>query len=531
MRFSAFIFVIVALSQQVFAQQRCQSDLPQTDPQSQRASEYLRGLHLPETSAAEPVSRGSVLAAFYLPCGFEVAWTSNGEPTPAARAVMDELRHADLKGLKPEDYGSPRWGSRACALTIQCDESPIEQARFDMDLTLALMRYLLDLSGGRVNPRQLKADFDTHPVLNATARFIWTEIAPATDVHATIQRLEPSAEGYSRVESALERYVKLQRAEPDVTLPHLQHSLRPGDRYEALQLLVARLRQVGDLRTEPETQCGPPVYQGSVVDGVKQFQSRHGLTADGILDARTYRELSVPIQQRAVQLALTLERWRWVQHSFSEAPVVINIPEYRLRAYDEHGRVALSMRVIVGAANHRKTPVLQGLMTTVIFRPYWNVPVSIQRGEITPKIARQPDYLKRNGFEVVDRHGVVVRNRNSESLLKGIRGGELRVRQIPGKQNALGPIKFVFPNSYNVYLHGTPLPGLFQQGERDMSHGCIRVEDPVALAVWALRSQQGLECPATFVPVEMRQTGMRGTDYGTRKEAYGGADRESAATG
>src|ERR1700757_3234524 len=140
--------------------------------------------------------------------------------------------------------------------------------------------------------------------------------------------------------------------------------------------------------------------QGSVVDAVKHFRSRHGLRPSGTLDARTYAELSVPIRQRAVQLALTLERWRWVQHSFSEPPVVINIPEYRLRAYDEHGRVNLSMRVIVGAANHRKTQVFQGQMTTVIFRPYWNVPTSIQRSEIAPKVAKNPDYLKRNGFEV-----------------------------------------------------------------------------------------------------------------------------------
>ena len=176
------------------------------------------------------------------------------------------------------------------------------------------------------------------------------------------------------------------------------------------------------------------------------------------------------MQDCAAQLELTLERWRWIQRSFAQPPIVVNIPEFRVRAYDSDMRVALSMKVIVGGAYHRKTPVFENEISSVIFRPYWNIPPSIQHNEIAPAMRRDSKYLEKHGYEIV--HG---------------EGGGVRIRQRPGDQNALGLIKFSLPNVHDVYLHGTPAQSLFDRPRRDFSHGCIRVEDPVALAVWVLR--------------------------------------------
>jgi len=483
------ILMLAALPRHISAQQLCPASNLSQDSISQPASEYLRGLHLHDTTQGTPISRASVLTSFYRPCNYALAWTSKGKTTPAGRAVIDELRNSDAKGLNSQDYGWPRWGSRARALEIQCDETPAELAMFDLDLTVAFMRYLLDLNVGRVNPRALKADFDTHRDVDSMANFIWTKIVPSQDIHHAIQEVEPSADGYKRVARAYSRYLELQRTADDVVLPPLQRKISPGDVYDDFPTLIARLKQLDDMPADASFMQKPAIYEGAVVDGIKRFQIRHGLVPNGVLDFDTYKQLIVPIHQRAHQLSLTLERWRWVQHSFEEAPVVINIPEYRLRAYDEHLHIMLSMRVIVGGSSHRRTPILQGNLTTVIFHPYWNVPASITRNEILPKVARDPNYLARNGYEVVSSRGGG--GRSGAELIKGLRNGDLRVRQTPGDHNALGRVKFSFPNRYNVYMHGTPQTSLFQRNQRDLSHGCIRVEDPVSLAVWALRSQQG----------------------------------------
>jgi len=192
------------------------------------------------------------------------------------------------------------------------------------------------------------------------------------------------------------------------------------------------------------------------------------------------------------KLQLTLERWRWVPHSFSRPPIVVNIPEFRLRAYDEHYRPELEMRVVVGKAYHHKTPVFSNEMTHVIFRPYWDVPLSIQRAELVPKLEKDPAYLGENDYEIVNsRRQVVSTNSVTPDMLAQLRTGELSIRQRPGEKNALGLVKFLFPNEYNVYLHGTPAKALFLKTRRDFSHGCIRVEKPEELAQWVLRGVPG----------------------------------------
>jgi murein L,D-transpeptidase YcbB/YkuD len=188
-------------------------------------------------------------------------------------------------------------------------------------------------------------------------------------------------------------------------------------------------------------------------------------------------------------LQLTLERWRWVPHEFARPPVVVNIPEFVLRALSPSFRTELEMKVVVGGAYRHQTPVFGADMKNVIFRPYWNVPLSIQRAEIVPKIKRDRSYLEKNRYEVVtSREQFVTAGVIDDSTLADLRAGRLLIRQIPGRKNSLGAVKFLFPNQHNVYLHDTPATELFSKSRRDFSHGCIRVEKPQQLAEWVLRN-------------------------------------------
>jgi len=179
-------------------------------------------------------------------------------------------------------------------------------------------------------------------------------------------------------------------------------------------------------------------------------------------------------------------------HTFAQPPIVVNIPEFLLRAYDEQAKPQVIMPVVVGRAMRTQTPVLYEEMKYVVFWPYWNVPPSILRGEMVPKITKDPAYLQKNNFEVVTFSGQLVTDTAvSEDVLAQLRAGKLMVRQKPGPKNALGLIKFIFPNDQNVYLHSTPSQALFAESRRDFSHGCIRVENPAALAEWVFRNNPG----------------------------------------
>jgi L,D-transpeptidase YcbB len=269
-------------------------------------------------------------------------------------------------------------------------------------------------------------------------------------------------------------------------------SVRPNDNYTALPTLAARLRLLGDWPNATPLPSAPGPYAGLAVAAVKHFQRRHGLTPDGILGKGTIMAINVPLSQRVTQLELALERYRWIPPSFAQPPIVVNIPEFRLRTMRSQAGWFLSMNVVVGEAYKNQTPVFTGAMKYVVFRPYWEVPFSIQMKELVPKAERDPDYLAANNYQVIDSHQqVILDGRVTDAILDQLRAGTLFIRQKPGPKNALGLVKFIFPNSYNVYLHSTPAQNLFGRARRDFSHGCIRVADPAALAAWVLRDKPG----------------------------------------
>jgi murein L,D-transpeptidase YcbB/YkuD len=234
-------------------------------------------------------------------------------------------------------------------------------------------------------------------------------------------------------------------------------------------------------------------YGGPLVDAVARFQSRHGIGSTGEFDADTVDALNVPLSERVWQLRLAMEELRWLQSKFSSPVVVVNLPEFRLRAYDADGRVALSMGVTVGDAYDFQTPVFESSISYVVFRPYWYVTRRILREEILPDLTVDRDYLREADMEVIDLDGSVLSGgKVSDEVLGELRAGSLTVRQRPGPDNSLGLIKVVFPNEHSIYLHDTPAnKSLFGSSTRASSHGCIHLERPAEFASWLLSNKPG----------------------------------------
>ncbi len=421
-------------------------------------------------------------------------WFDDGQPTPQALQAVKLLLQSGTHGLDPRDYDAQAI-ARDVARAQETGVEPGSAAAIARHLTAAMARYLGDLHHGRLAPDQLPQGylpsrpdgFDPASVLRA---------AVANDrLRQAAEEAAPQLPQYQRLRDALARYRTMDDSAWQTPLPPLPLArgtppkLVPGQPYAGAQILRQRLIALGDL---PRQTPAAPVYDDALAAGVRAFQHRHGLATDGVVGSATLAHLRVTPAARAQQIELTLERLRWTPVMRGPRMVTINIPEFVLRAYEVHdGRITVGakMKVIVGKALDTRTPMFLEQMRTIEFRPFWNVPLSIARNELVPRLRRDPGYWDREGFEfVVD--GRVVAELSTE-LLDQTLAGRARIRQRPGPRNALGDIKFVFPNNEHIYLHHTPAVSLFARERRDFSHGCIRVEDPVALASFVLQDRPG----------------------------------------
>ncbi|HET9766349.1 MAG TPA: L,D-transpeptidase family protein, partial [Thermoanaerobaculia bacterium] len=467
------------------------------------------------------------------PGAFKPLWVeAGGRPNADARAALGLIAGAATDGLDPAEYRDATLARDAARLDAAPPPVPAEIAAFDSGLSAATMRYLQQLHAGRVEPRaigfKMTAPVDEHDF----AALLTTALAQHRVVE-TAAELTPPLVLYRALRAMLGRYRQL-AADSTLTAPApLDKSVKPGEPYAEADALRRLLVALGDLpasgaaaapaATAPAavptaagvtaavptaaapaavtpapaspTPPAPVRYEGSLVDGVKHFQLRHGLEEDGVLGKGTQVAIAVPLARRVRQIELALERLRWAPHLDPQRFLAVNIPMYRLWVWQgipSNGAPLWGMNVIVGRALDHSTPIFAEEMKYVVFRPYWNVPPSILRGEVLPALRRDSAYLARQNMEVVagqgDESPALGWTPESLALLEK---RKLRVRQRPGPRNALGLVKFVFPNDDNVYLHSTPSQALFSRSRRDFSHGCVRVEDPVKLAEWALQGQEG----------------------------------------
>lgn len=278
---------------------------------------------------------------------------------------------------------------------------------------------------------------------------------------STFMKNEPVYRQYGLLKENLKKYRTIQAGAGWKKIKADKKSYRIGDSSQVIADIREHLFLVGDLSANN----GSPVYDHELEESIKKFQQRYGLTEDGVIGKSFIEELNYPLEKRIEQLIVNMERCRWLPLALRKDYIVVNIPEYSFHAF-ENDTLAWSMKVVVGTELN-KTAVFTGMMNNVVFSPYWNVPASILNKEILPALRRNSNYLNRNHMEW-----------NGKS-----------VRQKPGPWNALGKVKFLFPNTHSIYLHDTPSKSLFSRDQRAFSHGCIRVEDPRRLAIYVLRNQ------------------------------------------
>jgi murein L,D-transpeptidase YcbB/YkuD len=433
-------------------------------------------------------------------------WVEDGRPVAQAVQAVGRLTDAASHGLDPQDYGADALRQRV-ALARQGPPLAAEAAAaLEQALTAAMERYLSHLHRGRIDPRQVHPSvslprqdgFDAAAALRAALAAGRLELAerqavPRLPLYENLRQALAAQRALADHEAWRQALPPLPRA-PGRRMARLE----PGQPYAGLAALARRLAAMGDLTapaasTDEPPSAGAPVYDAVLVDAVKRFQRRHGLKDDGIVGAATFRQLQVAPAARVRQIELTLERLRWTPLLHGPRMIVVNIPAFVLNAYEVHeDGVAMrqAMKVIVGKSVDARTPLFDQDLRAIEFSPYWNVPASIARKELVPRLRRDPAHFQREGYEFVAADGRVS-TVLTPALLDGVLAGQQRLRQRPGPRNALGDIKFVLPNSDSIYLHHTPSTQLFERARRDFSHGCIRLEDPVALARFVLAGMPG----------------------------------------
>jgi L,D-transpeptidase YcbB len=411
------------------------------------------------------------MRTFYQKRQFQPAWVTEKGLRPQAQELLQAIDGAASEGLDPRRYQRDRLATliREIEETKSWDDPETQRrlAYADLHLTYTFLTLASHVATGRQQPETLRIDWYTKPRnVDLDARL---EKALSDEGHLddAMRTLRPPEDAYKPLVQTLNRYRQIAEQGGWPTVP-AGDDLKQGARGERVRALKARLRAEGDLaaaakEANPQQTAQADLFDPAVAAAVTRFQKRHGLEPTGEVDEETLAALNVPAAERVRQIALNLERWRWMPSDLGKRYIRVNIPELTM-ALVENGEPTLEMRVVVGKAQQSRTPVFSDKMTYLELNPAWNIPDGIAEEEILPKAASDPGYLARNNIEVVTT------------------GSESRLRQRPGPDNPLGQIKFMFPNEHDIYLHDTPADHLFAKTERDFSHGCIRLERPMDLA-------------------------------------------------
>ena len=490
---------------------RAPSRVPDIETWTAQGADTVRGVNITAVIAAIqhcvagvrpphlPVAHWEHIQRLYAAYGDTALWfVPGGLNEPRVRGLLMALIDASADGLRLEEYGVTDIARAVTSIRQATRPTADEIAAVDVLLTTAYVALASDLLSGQLDPRTLAQAWHVHlgheRLDSAVARSLRDQ-----HVDSALARMRPSDENYA----ALRRELVTLRATVARggwrTVP-AGRTLKTGELESAVRLAVVRQRLAADGidAGPPVPSAGAPTVMTSVIpmetygtdlaSAVARFQARYGLVVDGALGKATVAALNVPAAYRLGQVAANLERYRWLPHALGERYVLVNVPAFRLEAWDSSGK-ALEMKVIVGQEYEgRRTPVFADSMEYVVFRPYWLVPPSIQARELAPRIARDPGIMARENYEYYRENG------------------RARIRQRPGETNALGLLKFIFPNDFNIYLHDTPQDELFTKDIRAFSHGCIRLEKPELLAQWVLGWPQDRVRDAVHGPDDTRVT-------------------------
>jgi murein L,D-transpeptidase YcbB/YkuD len=439
-------------------------------------------------------NRTEDLESLYKMSNHQLLWLGAANAEKNITDVLNLLAHAADHGLKSKNYDTETLRQKLpSALKLKPDAYK-ESALYDTALSISLLRFLHDLHYGRVNPQGINFNLKLREKKLIDLPLLIKNSLTQNTLAELPQSVEPKFKQYQKLKQALAHYRELAATAPPFKLS-IEKTLRPGDTHPQIAELRRFLVTVGDLPDDKAAGNAekPSLYTDAIAAGVKRFQKRHGLTADGQIGKGSAAVLSVHLSQRVTQIELAMERLRWLPEFNGGASVIVNIPAFQLwalDAIDQPNANIINMKVVVGNALKTQTPVLMAEMHFIDFMPYWNVPYSIIKNEILPKLAQNGNYLDKENMEMVSvfRDGARPAGLNLETV-NLLKEGKLRIRQRPGGKNALGRVKFIFPNKEDVYLHDTPANALFSKSRRDFSHGCVRVENPQKLAEFALKDQ------------------------------------------
>ncbi len=439
-------------------------------------------------------NRTEDLESLYKLSEHQLLWLGNANAEKNVNEALNLLANAAADGLNPNNYDTETLRQKLPpALTLKPDAYK-DLALYDTALSISLLRFLHDLHYGRVNPQGINFNLKLREKkLVDLPLLIKNSLAQNTLAQLALSA-EPQLKQYQKLKQALADYRELAAKALPFKLD-IKETLHPGESNPQVAELRRFLIFIGDMPEDktPGNAEKSLRYTDAIVNGVKKFQKRHGLTADGHLGKGSVAALNVPLSYRVTQIELAMERLRWLPELSTGSSIIVNIPAFQLWAFesiDQPDADVVNMRVVVGNALKTQTPVLMAEMHFIDFMPYWNVPYSIIKNEILPKLSQNGDYLNKENMELVsvfrDAEKPTALTPEAMNLLKE---GKLRIRQRPGGKNALGKVKFIFPNKDDVYLHDTPSNSLFSKSRRDLSHGCVRVANPQKLAEFALKNQ------------------------------------------
>lgn len=480
---------------------------------------------LPGTSQAQTQSTSAELewAACRDSDVAPLPWVLPNKAQPVLETARKTLLSAYTHGLNPADYRADELDAqaerllltRASAATLgNEDEFADELRRFNQRMTKAVTCYLDHVNNGVLNPKSLHSDIDI-PAKDWRAGVALTQAWTRGNVFSLLKATRPADPQYQQLRVALAQYRVLAETERDqrfIRLP-VSQSLKPGARHMEIAEIRDRLVLLGDMSeadraaafvTDSESEVNgsanaaddllilAPRYGTLTQAAVKRFQLRHGLVDDAVIGQQTRQAMMTPVFARVAQLEMALERLRWLPDVSHQRIIRVNLPEFRLTA-TESGHAfsgpTIDSRVQIGKSGRSPTPLYMAEIKHIEFSPYWNVPYRIARDELLPKFRKNLKRMRQLDMEIKAKTGKIYRDA-SPKVLDMLLHGKARLRQRPGRKNALGRFKFVLPNARGIFMHDTLSQRLFSSTQRDFSHGCVRVENPMALAQLILRDNK-----------------------------------------
>ena len=428
----------------------------------------------PVTAQAQTLRASATVERFYTVRNGALAWTGPANAA-AYKKLLDALQIAKAHGLDPADYhladlkgGDPQTGNAALD-------------RIGTDAYLTLAAHLLS---GRLDPITIEPDWTAARRDRDLAAYLESSLGHGA-IAASLEALAPTQPGYIDLRNTLALYREIGERGGWPAIDS-GGTLRPGDSGPRVAQLRRRLIATGDAT---EQSAPSELYDEALADAVRRFQQRANLEPDGIVGAKTLAQLNKSVDDRIAQIRANLERWRWLPEDLGRRHIRVNIADFRLEAHAD-GKLVRVHQTVVGRL-YRQTPVFSGSMTYLVLNPWWETPPNLAAKDKLPAFRKDPSSVETLGFQVINRNGELVNPGTIDWNAVPATNFPYRIRQAPGPQNALGDVKFMFPNLHNVYLHDTPTRGLFAQTRRDFSSGCVRVQDPLDLTAWVLSETPG----------------------------------------